>query len=195
MTKKILLLSVVAVLCFGLVLPSISQTVTTKTTTKITKKAGKKPAKIEKKKVPKVVTEKFLIEYPTIYNEGWYGYPRYDFFNDWYGYDPFLYEYDYPENYVVEFNKDNMPHKAVYSKEGKKLAVHKKVNAIPAPVSEALKKGAYKSWNISSEKEEIFKDTDKDVMKVYKVEVKSGAKKHHLFYSTNGELLKDKAIK
>jgi len=191
MNKKMIVLSVILLWSMAISMPSFSQTAAKKTM----HKKSMKPAKIDVKKVPTVVTERFIMEYPTNMNQGWYGYPRYDFNGDWYGYDPYLYEYDYPENYIVEFTKDNVTHKAVYSKEGKKLAVHKKVMTVPSAVSEAIHRGVYKTWKISEEKEEIFKDTDKDQMKVYKVEVKSGGKKHHLFYSGTGELLKDKTIK
>ncbi len=64
---------------------------------KTTKKAVKKNGLIEKTKIPKVVTETFIMEYPSVVNEGWYGYPYYDFNNDWYGYDPYLYETLNPE--------------------------------------------------------------------------------------------------
>jgi len=192
MNKKMIMLSVLVAMCIGISMPSFSQMVAKK---KHINKVAKKSIRLNKANVPKVVTETFNIEFPTTSNEGWYGYPRYDFNGDWYGYNPYLYENDYPENYIVEFTKDNVSHKAIYSKEGKKLAVHKKVMTVPSSVSEAIEKGAYRTWKITEEKEEIFRDTDMDQLKVYKVEVKDGNKNHHLFYSGTGELLKDKTIR
>ena len=191
MKNKILRLSLIAILYVGCSLQSFSQTATIKTT----EKAGKKPAKIEKTKVPTAVTEKFIVEYPSMINEDWYGYPDYAFYNDWYDYNPYLYEYSYPKYYIVEFTKDNVSHKAIYSKEGKKIAVHKKINAVPPKsISDAIKKGPYAAWKITMENEEIFKDTEMDKIKVYKVEVEKGSEKHHLYYSLDGQLLKDKTI-
>lgn len=190
MKSRILKLSAIAFMCIAFTITSFSQT------TKTTEKVCKKPTKIEKTKVPKVVTEKFILEYPSVMNEGWYGYPKYDFYNDWYGYNPYLYEYENPEFYIVEFTKDKVHHKAIFSKEGKKIAVHKKVTSeLPVAITDAIKKGTYSTWKIATENEEIFRDTEMDKMKVYKVEVEKGTKKHHLFYSTDGDLLKDKTIK
>lgn len=159
------------------------------------KSDSKKPHKIEKNNVPKAVNEAFILEYPVpVYD--WYGYPRFDFENEWYVYDPFLFQMESPEYYVVEFTKDKIPHKAVYNKAGKKIATHKKITAeLPKPVSDAIAKSSYKSWVISKDKEEIFRDKEMDKLKVYKVEAISGKEKHHLFYSQDGTLLKDQAVK
>jgi hypothetical protein len=192
MKSKLLMLGLVTLLCIGFETPIFSQALASKTT----EKPGKKPAKIEKTKVPKVITEKFIIEYPNVMNEGWYGYPYYDFYNDWYGYDPYLYEYENPEFYIVEYTKDNAKHKVVYSKEGKKIATHKNTTAaLPKSIENAINKGEYSTWKIAKEKEEIFRDNEMDKMKVYKVEVEKGTEKHHLYFSTDGDLLKDKTIK
>jgi hypothetical protein len=168
------------------------------TTIKTTESGGKKPAKIAKTKVPSVVTETYYNEYPlgaTAY-ENWYGYPEFDYENDWYGYNPYLYEYENPEYYVVEFTKDKVPHKIIYSKKGKKIAAYKNITAeLPKAVSSAISKSEYSTWKIAKEKEEIFRDTDVDKMKVYKVEVEKGKEKHHLFISSEGVLLKDKTMK
>jgi hypothetical protein len=191
MKNNILKLSASIILCAACTFQSFSQTTVTKTT----EKTGKKPAKIEKSKVPKVVTEKFIIEYPSITNEGWYGYPQYDFYNDWYGYNPYLYEYTNPGYFIVEYTKDNANHKTIYSQEGQKIATHKKTTAeLPKSISDAIKKGPYAAWKIAIEKEEIFKDTETDQIKVYKVEVEKGTEKHHLYYLSDGQLLKDKTI-
>ena len=166
------------------------------TTAKITESSGKKPEKIVKTKVPAVVTETYYKEYPISNYENWYGYPAYDFANDWYGYNPYLFEYDNPEYYVVEFNKDKIPHKVIYSKAGKKIATHKKITSdLPKAVTLSISKSEYSTWKMAKEKEEIYRDLDMDKMKVYKVEVEKGKEKHHLFYSSEGVLLKDKTIK
>jgi len=157
-----------------------------------TKADGKKRVKIEKNKVPKVVTETFYVDYPVTTYESWYGYPTFD--NDlyWYDYDPFFYSNDYPEYYVVDFTKDNTPYKAVYNKSGKKIAIHKKLSDLPKAVLSAISSGAYKTWTVAKDKEEIFKDKDSDQLKVYKVEVEKGKEKHALYFQPDGKLLKDK---
>ncbi len=157
-----------------------------------TKADGKKKVKIEKNKVPKVVTETFYVDYPVTTYESWYGYPTFD--NDlyWYDYDPFFYSNDYPEYYVVDFTKDNTPYKAVYNKSGKKIAIHKKLLDLPKAVLSAISSGAYKTWTVAKDKEEIFKDKDSDQLKVYKVEVEKGKEKHALYFQPDGKLLKDK---
>jgi hypothetical protein len=166
------------------------------TTVKTTESCSKKPAKIAKTKVPSVVTETYYKEYPVTTYENWYGYPEFDYENDWYGYNPYLFEYEHPEYYVVEFTKDKIPHRVIYSKAGKKIAVHKKITSdLPKVVSLAISKSEYSTWKIATEKEEIFRDSDTDKMKVYKVEVEKGKEKHHLFYSSEGVLLKDKTMK
>jgi hypothetical protein len=186
------MLSAIAVFCVVFATLSFSQA----TTTKVIEKKGVKPTKIEKNKVPTTVTESFIREYPNVEYETWFGYPYYDFYNDWYGHNPYLYEYQNPEFYIVEFTNDKVSHKTVYSKEGKKVAVHKKTTAaLPKSISDAIKKGPYSTWKITTEKEEIFKDTMMDKIKVYKVEVEKGIEKHHLYYSIEGALLKDKTIK
>jgi hypothetical protein len=157
--------------------------------TKVTKMA----AKIEKSKVPTVVTETFMREYPMGMYENWYGYPEYN----GYGYDPNFYYYnDYPENYIVEFTKDKVKHKVFYSKTGKKIATHTLINAnIPKSIMEAVAKSHYKSYKLQEDKEEILKDGDSDLLKVYKVEVRKGNDRHALFYDVEGKLMKDVKLK
>ena len=164
-----------------------------------TKKSDdKKTVKVEKTKVPKPVTDKFYMEYPGNYYENWYGYPAYDYgdywYDDWYGNGPYIYN-DYPEYYEVEFTKDNAVHNTVYSKTGKKVATHKKFTTdLPKAVSTAIGNSMYKTWILDTDKEEIFKDTDKDQMKVYKVSVHKGSEKHTLFFQNDGKLLRDKKV-
>ena len=115
---------------------------------------------------------------------------------DWFLYDPYLIEYEYPEFYIVEFTKDKTPHKVVYSREGKKIATHMSLTSeLPKAVADALNKSEYSSWTIAKEKEEIFRDVDMDKMKVYKLEVTKGKEKHFLYYAQDGDLLKDRLIK
>ena len=165
------------------------------TPTKVTKDNVKKPVKIEKAKVPKEVTETFFLEYPEQMNDFWYGYPAYDYGNYWYEdwYNPYV-DVEYPEYYVTEFNKDNVPHKAIYSKAGKKIAVHKSVAVTPKAISDAISKGEYKTWKLGKENEEIFKSKDSDQLKVYEITVEKGKEKHRLFFQADGKLLKDKKV-
>ena len=121
-------------------------------------------------------------------------YPAFENEYDWYGYNTYLFDYDNPEYYIVEFSEKDVPHKVIYSKNGKKIATHKKSNAIlPKPITSAIGRSEYKTWKLLKDKEEIFKDSDS--MKVFKVEVEKEKERHVLFYSTTGELLKDKKIK
>jgi hypothetical protein len=163
------------------------------TASKPMKEHVKKKTKLEKNKVPKEVTEVFYIEYPATVDESWYGYPTIDEKVYWYDNDSSLYSDEYIEYYVVDFTKENTPYKAVYSKKGKKIATHKKVTSdLPKAVLTAINAGEYKDWKIDGDKEEIFKDKDSDVMKVYKVTVEKGKEKHILFFQPDGKLLKDK---
>ena len=153
---------------------------------------GKKAIKIEKAKVPAVVTETFYREYPVPAYDWWYGHPGYTNNDEWYGYDPYYYESEYPEFYIVEFEKDKVAQKAVYSKEGKKIASYKKIKGgLPKEVSAAIAKSEYKAWKVAVEKEEMFKDGDNDVLKVYKIIVDKGKNIHTLYYRADGTLLKD----
>ena len=159
-----------------------------------TTQTPKKHPKIDKAKVPKEVTETFYLDYPGTTFADWYDYPAFDFVNDWYDYEPFWYS-ENPDNYVVDFNTDNTPYKAVYSKAGKKIATHKTLKTdLPGAVSASIKNGEYKSWKLAKDKEEIFKDKDTDQLKVYKVTLEKGKEKHILYIQQDGQLLKDKKI-
>ena len=157
---------------------------------------GKMPAKIEKTKVPKTVTEVYVLEYPMATNENWYSYPAFADESDWYGYNPYLEGGVNPEYYIVEFNsKNKTPHKVIYSKNGKKIATHKKLSvALPVAVSNALSKGDYKDWTIQKDKHEMFKMKDTDKVKVYRIVVEKGMDRHALYYESDGTLLKDKRL-
>ena len=164
-------------------------------TTDTSQSSGKKAAtKLDSNKIPKAVTDAYLKEYPYTAYSNWYGYPTYDD-NYWYDSDPYLYTSDYPENYVVEFNKDSMPYKSVYNKTGKKIATHKvSTSDLPQAVAASIDNGEYKTWTLGKEKEEIFKDKDTDQLKVYKVNVEKGLEKHTLFFQQDGQLLKYKKL-
>ena len=149
---------------------------------------------IEKTKVPKVVTEEFIRECPAVESDIWYGYPSLKNELEWYDYNPMYYTCEYPKYYEVEFVKDKKAHKAVYTKEGKKVATHHKVKVevVPMAVTKSLENSAYKGWKETAEKEEVEKVTTKE--KVYKITVEKDSKKHHLFYDSNGKLLKDETV-
>ncbi len=157
---------------------------------------GKKPAKLDVVKVPKVVTETYIIEYPMTDYYGWYGYPAFSNESDWYGYDPYLMGGEYPEYYIVEFTKDKTPYKVIYSKNGKKIATHKGMQRdLPKAVSDAINKGIYKSWLITKEREEILREKDTDNFKVFKIVVEKAGERHALFYQSDGTLLIDRKLK
>lgn len=157
-------------------------------------KIKSQPKAISKAKVPKVVSEAFITEYPVIESEMWYPYPSFGNRLDWYDYKPGYYFDEYPENYIVEYVKEQTPHKVIYTKEGKKIAEHHpmKSDVIPVAVSEAMKKGIYKDWKETAEKEEIIKVENKE--KVYRITVEKNGEKHHVFYDVDGKFLKDKKV-
>jgi hypothetical protein len=185
----------IKMIAVSILLTSFSINSFAQTIEKTTKNAVRVHPKLEKNKVPTIITETYLREYPVTTYENWYGYANSMNESEWYWYDPYLYSEEYPEYYVVEFTKENIPHKAIYSKAGKKIATHKRLDKdLPKEISTAISKGEYKSWKLLKEKEEIFKDSESDNMKVYKVEVENGKEKHILFYLANGNLLKDKKV-
>jgi hypothetical protein len=151
--------------------------------------------KLDKTKIPKKVTELFYVDYPatTVSDERWYGYPTFDT-SDWYDYNPYLFANADPDTYLVEFTMDSTTHRAIYTKTGEKLAIHTIISDLPATVSAAIKKSAYKTWAIDKEKEEIFKDKDSDKLKVYKVKVETGSQAHILYFLGDGRLMKDKKV-
>jgi len=154
-------------------------------------------ARIESDNVPQEVMDNYSSEYPETTDENWYGYPNYDYGNDWYDnwYENEPYSYnENPGYYVTKFNKDKTPYTVVYSKDGKKVATHIMLSNLPKAVSAAISKGEYKTWKLGNAKEEIFKDKNTDVMKVYEVTVEKGNEKHALFFQSNGNLLKNKKV-
>jgi hypothetical protein len=160
---------------------------------KVPATSAKKPAKLDKASVPQKVTERFIVQYPGSAYDYWFGYPAYDNLSEWYEYEPSYYTTSTPENYVVEFSTKNTPYKAVYNKSGAKLATHKILATnLPAAVSSAINAGSYKTWTQGKDKEEIFKDSDADQLKIYRVCVSKGTEKHTLYYDKAGKLVKDK---
>jgi len=155
-----------------------------------------KQAKTTKSELPKDVTDAFYKEYPITTEADWYRFPAYDYQNDWwdnwYEYNPIASPYS-SDYYAAEFTKDETTHKVIYYKDGKLVAMHKKLKKdVPKPVLDAIANSIYKTWRLGKEKEEIFKDREK--MKVYKIEVENGKEKHALFYQQDGKLLKDRKI-
>ncbi|MBW8523766.1 hypothetical protein K0U91_00825 [Chryseobacterium chendengshani] len=154
-----------------------------------------KPEKILRNDVPKDVIENFVKDHPAVQNEQWRGYPTEDFRNVWYDYNPSLNSSSASDYFVAEFWEGGEHQEGMYSRDGKKIAIHKKIDSqLPQPILDAIKKGVYKNWKIAKEKEEIFRDYSLDQLKVYKVTVQKGSSKHFLFYSADGALLKDKII-
>ena len=154
---------------------------------------GQKPSPLSNGSVPKVVSEKFDTEYPaTTPDPSWYGCPAQGD-EYWYGYNPYVCDGVAPEYYAVEFTKGDTLHKVVYTKQGKRIAVHRRWKELPKAVSEAIKKGKYKSWTITKDKEQIFNDPNR--MKVYKVIVEKGTEKRALYFESNGTLMKEKKKK
>jgi len=195
MKNKILRLFAMAVLTFAFTTTIFGQGVK-KPVHKASHKTESRHARIDKEKIPSAVNKNFVEEYPAVVNVDWHGYPEHDFSSDWYEYNPSLYSSKAPQYYVAEFTEDRSRHNAIYSKEGKKIAIHRKMmTELPRSISDAISKGTYSNWKIAKEKEEIYKENPMDPMKVYKVKVEKGNSKHYLFYSTDGELLKDKTIK
>jgi len=166
------------------------------TTTAMAAPVAKAKTKLDKAKVPQAVTQLFYSDYPTasVNDDSWYGYPTFDYTNDWYDYDPDLYVNDDPDAYVVEFTQDSIAHRAFYTKAGKKIAARRAVTVLPSAVSASISRGDYKTWSIGKEKEEVFKDKESDKLIVYKVSVSMGSQKHTLYFESNGKQIRDKKL-
>ena len=142
----------------------------------------KKPIKLEKNKVPKSVIDNNYREYPVNNYDNWFDNTNYTFTEN-------------PEYYLIESSQDNIPYKAIYSKTATNIAIHKNIKSdLPKAVLATVTKSNYKTWKIADDKEEIFKDSDKDQFKVYKVDVEKGKEKHTLFFQLDGTLLKDRKV-
>jgi len=170
----------------------ISMTSCGQANSKSDKDSSQSRTKLDKSKVPKDVTDAFYNQYPLATYGNWYGYPAITNGSAWYDYDPYYFTTGDPDNYIIEFNNKDTAFKAIYSKDGRKIASHKGMNSdMPAAVTAAISNGDYKSWTEGKDKEEIFKDKDTDQMKVYKVSFSKGNEKHTLYYQQDGKMLKD----
>ena len=159
---------------------------------KSNKDSSQTRTKLDKSKVPKDVTDAFYNQYPLASYGNWYCYPTFTNGSAWYDYDPNYFLTGDPDNYVIEFNNKDTAFKAIYAKDGTKIASHKGMSMdMPAAVTDAINNGDYKSWTVGKDKEEIFKDKDTDQMKVYKVSVSKGSEKHLLYFQQDGKMLKD----
>ena len=180
----------VAAVC--ILLAFISMTSCGQAHSKSDKDSSQSRTKLDKSKVPKNVTDAFYNQYPLVSYGDWYGYPAFNSGSAWYDYDPNYFLTGDPDNYVIEFNNKDTAFKAIYAKDGTKIAFHKGMSSdMPAAVTDAISKGDYKSWTVGKDKEEIFKDKDTDQMKVYKVSVSNGNEKRTLYYQQDGKMLKD----
>ena len=73
------------VLLAGIILSGCNQNKdAAQTNTDNTAQAGKAKTKLDKNKVPKEITNLFYADYPTTTYTDWYGYPAFDYVNDWY---------------------------------------------------------------------------------------------------------------
>jgi hypothetical protein len=152
---------------------------------------GKTAGKLDKSKVPRIVTEMFNKQYPVKRFVNWYGYPQFDNGSSWYEYDPSYYSKNNPENYVVEFTHNDTLDKVFYTKTGKKIAIHRNMSAaLPDKITHAIRTSIYKTWEIGGDKEEIFKDNKTDRITVYRVTMREGSKRHTLYFRKNGKLLR-----
>jgi hypothetical protein len=180
----------VTTVCFALAFISMSSC--GQAYSKSDKDSSQTHTKLDKGKVPKDVTDAFYNQYPLATYGDWYGYPAFTNGSAWYDYDPYYYLTGNPDNYVIEFNNKDTAFKAIYGKDGTKIASHKAITAdMPAAVRDAINDGDYKSWTVGKDKEEIFKDKDTDQLKVYKVSVSKGSEKRTLYFQQDGKMLKD----
>ena len=157
---------------------------------KDTGKTNTKPATID---VPKVVTESFYKVFPAPIFVHWYSYPFFVRDYEWYQYQPsYLSDHSSDNFYIAEFtNKDTIT-RAVYDKNGQKIALHQEFRGeLPEAITDSIKEGDYRSWTMAQEKEQIFKDSRIDQIKVYRVVMEKGDKKHTLYFQQNGKMLKD----
>lgn len=144
--------------------------------------------------IPALVSQNFVNEYPNADPE-WRGYPKQSLSSEWYEYNPSKQSSKKSDFYVAEFTEFQTNFKAIYSADGNKIAVHRLfVSDLPGTVLEAISKSIYSTWNIASEKEEIYRDNAFGSEKVFRVEMSKGTSIHYLFYSAGGALMMDKTI-
>ncbi|WP_449386701.1 hypothetical protein [Chryseobacterium lineare] len=147
-------------------------------------------------RIPNLVSQNFVNEYPKVTDAVWRGYPQQSFITEWYDDNPSAQSSQPAEYYTARFTSGKSHLKAIYTKDGEKISVRQMITSeLPKPVLYAITNGDYSDWKIANEKEVIFKNNPRDAMKVYKIKVEKGPSKHDLFYSSEGVLLKDKTIR
>lgn len=174
-------------------------------------KAGKKAAKsktqtakskgskkrVKKADVPTEVTEQFTVLYPNIDAEDWYAYDYYwDTETDEVEEDSLIeVEYLYPEFYEVDFMMESKPYRSIFSRIGEFIETRRiiKEDELPSAVSNALKKGEYKDWELVGEREKVEKTPKKETL--YRVRVRKGKERQVLLFDSNGKLVQAKKIK
>jgi len=159
---------------------------------------GKKPIqKLDTAAVPQAVRTVYYIEYPAVAMYDWYGYASTPMINECYDYDSGINmsKDGMPEYYVSEFKVNDTPHKAIYTKAGKKVATHKNLKnaTFPMVVFKSFEKSKYKNWKETDDKIEIIKEADKS--KLYKMTVTKGKEKHSLYFDEKGKMVKDVKLK
>jgi hypothetical protein len=148
--------------------------------------------KIDKNQIPKEVKDAFSEQYPLATNGDWYCYPSSASAADWYSYDANYIGVGDANSYDIEFISDGTPYKAIYARGGAKIASHRGIETgMPAAVTDAISNGDYKSWTLGKDKQEIYKDSDSDQQKVYRVNVLNGNEKHTLYFQQDGKMLRD----
>lgn len=161
------------------------------------KDGGKMPNKLDTTQVPIEIRNMYIVEYPTVTAYDWYGYPTLSEEREWHGYDRSMYtgKDATPEYYIVEFNKEAASHRAIYSKKGGKVALHRNLKkaAVPELVKKAYDNGKYKSWNVVGDYIEVLNYSNNS--KVYMINIEKGKEAHTIFYDEKGKLLKDKTTK
>lgn len=148
--------------------------------------------KIEKNNVPKLIISNHYKEFPNTTNNNWFGYPKYSINSDWFDKRINLSIVESPRYYIVEFKSDTILHRLTYNTLGEKINTYISIdNKIQTKIAKTLIDSKYKNWEITNEKEEIFRDLDLDILIVYKIEIQKNNKKRYLFYTENGLLIKD----
>ena len=148
--------------------------------------------KIEKNNVPKLIISNHYKEFPDTANNNWFGYPNYSINSDWFDKTINLSIVESPKYYIVEFKSDTILHRLTYNTLVEKINTYISIdNKIQTKIAKTLIDSKYKNWEITNEKEEIFRDLDLDILTVYKIEIQKNNKKRYLFYTENGLLIKD----
>jgi hypothetical protein len=168
-----------------LALPVAGQTI-------IISRISSSPVKKDSISVPVAITRNYELDNPLASHIHWFAYPSFDNDVAWYDYNPDLNTKAVTDNYSVEFVKGKTHQKAIYGRNGKKIATHGPLTSVlPAAISASIRNGIYKHWVLSNHKEQISQESNKDVV-YYKLLIQKGGQKHTLFFLANGTLVKDK---